>query len=73
MNKPTLTVSELAEALNISLTGAYQLARRADFFPAFQIGSRWVISVKALERWLEEQTEEKAPCAYPAKSTAQRT
>lgn len=70
MDKLTLTVPELADTLNISLTNAYQLARRTDF-PSVKLGARWIIPVKPLERWLAQQAEEKAPCTYPAKSTVQ--
>ena len=56
-NKLTLTVEELAQQLNVSRTTAYNLARRKDFYPAFRIGHRLVVSVKALCRWLAEQTE----------------
>ena len=55
--KLTLTVEELARQLNVSRTTAYNLARRKDFYPAIRIGHRLVVSVQALCRWLEEQTE----------------
>ena len=55
--KLTLTVEELAQQLNVSRTTAYNLARRKDFYPAIRIGHRLVVSVQALCRWLDEQTE----------------
>ncbi len=68
----TYTVPEAAEAVGISRNNAYQLVHRADF-PSVRIGGRWVVPKDSLRRWLECQAEEKAPCAHPAKSTAQRT
>ncbi len=55
--KLTLTVDELAQQLNVSRTTAYSLARKKDFYPAFRIGHRLIISRQALNRWLDEQTE----------------
>ncbi|MCD7753164.1 MAG: helix-turn-helix domain-containing protein [Clostridiales bacterium] len=60
MDKPTLNVSELAQALDISETNAYRLVKRADF-PAFRLGARWVIPKAALLEWLDQQAREKAP------------
>lgn len=53
----TITVEELARQLNISRTTAYSLARRKDFYPAFRIGHRTIVSMPALTRWIDEQTE----------------
>ena len=53
----TLSVDELAQQLNVSRTTAYSLARKKDFYPAFRIGHRLIISRQALSRWLEDQTE----------------
>ena len=53
----TITVDELAKELNISRSTAYCLVRRKDFYPAFRIGHRLVISRQALIRWIDEQTE----------------
>ena len=55
--KLTLTVDELAQQLNVSRATAYNLARRKDFYPAFRIGHRLIISKQALSRWLDDQTE----------------
>ena len=55
--KLTITVEELAQQLNVSRTTAYNLARRKDFYPAFRIGHRMIISRQALSRWLDDQTE----------------
>ena len=58
--KLTLTVEELAKQLNISRGTAYNLVRRQDFYPAFRIGNRVLISTNALSGWIREQTEGKA-------------
>jgi len=55
--KLTITVDELAQQLNVSRATAYNLARREDFYPAFRIGHRLIVSCQALNRWLDEQTE----------------
>ena len=52
--KGTLTVSELAEYLNVSLTTAYRLAREPGF-PAVRLRpKKIVIPVAELEKWLAE-------------------
>ena len=56
-SKLTITVEELAQQLNVSRATAYNLARRKDFYPAFRIGHRLIISRQALSRWLNDQTE----------------
>ena len=55
--KLTITVEELAHQLNVSRATAYSLAQRKDFYPAIRIGHRIVVSVQALTRLLNEQTE----------------
>lgn len=58
--KLTLTVEELANQLNISRGTAYNLVRKKDFYPAFRIGNRVLISVDALSSWIRDRTEGKA-------------
>lgn len=58
--KLTLTVEELAKQLNISRGTAYMLVRRPDFYPAFRIGQRVLVSTHALAGWIRDQTEGKA-------------
>ncbi|EKD99366.1 MAG: hypothetical protein ACD_22C00283G0007 [uncultured bacterium] len=53
----TMTVHEMGKELKIGVNSAYELARRADFYPAVKISDRRIIIyVEALKRWLEEQT-----------------
>lgn len=54
--KLTINVEEFAQQLNISRTTAYKIARQKDFYPAFRVGNRIVVSVQALQRWINEQT-----------------
>jgi len=56
-SKLTLTVTEMANQLNISKVTAYNLAKRKDFFPAFRIGNRVLVSASALSLWVDKQTE----------------
>ena len=51
----TISVTELSKVLGVSKPIAYRLANSKDF-PVLQIGSRKVIPVKKLEKWLEENT-----------------
>lgn len=48
-----LSVSEIAEAMDISLPTAYDLTHRADF-PALRLGRKIVIPKAAFEKWLDE-------------------
>lgn len=54
--KIALSVSETARILGISRPTVYQLLRRSDF-PAFRIGSRWLVSRSGLEAWVKAQSE----------------
>ena len=54
--KLTLSIPEAAKRLGISDTSMRQLARTSGF-PAFNIGSRILISAKGLEAWVEEQAK----------------
>ena len=56
MEKLTLNVAEASKILGVSEPKMYQLAR-SDGFPSFHVGKRLLISVKGLERWVEEQAE----------------
>lgn len=55
--RETLTLEELAAALDISLTTAYQLARtNALPIPALKLGRQWRFSRRALFRYLDGET-----------------
>ena len=53
-NRLACSVVEAAEMLGVSPKIAYQLSRRADF-PCFKVGSRTVVSVEGLKKWVEKQ------------------
>lgn len=48
-----ISVPEAAQVIGISVPNAYNLVR-AGILPAKKIGKRWVVSVKALEAWINE-------------------
>ncbi|MDY2698449.1 MAG: helix-turn-helix domain-containing protein, partial [Lachnospiraceae bacterium] len=52
MEKLTLTVRDVQEALGIGRNAAYCLANRADF-PAIRLGNKLIIPRDAFLRWLE--------------------
>ena len=52
--KLTLSIPEAAKRIGISDTAMRQLAR-TEGFPAFNVGTRLLISVKGLEVWVEDQ------------------
>ena len=54
--KLTYSVPEAARVLGISETKMYQLVKTRGF-PTIRIGRRSLVSVKGLERWVEEQAE----------------
>lgn len=58
MEKLTLTVREVQQALGIGRNAAYCLANRADF-PAIRLGNKLIIPRDAFMRWLEAQTADK--------------
>ena len=54
VDRVALTVPEVAEALGVGLSSAYQLIHRADF-PSFRIGRSIRISRAKLAEWVEQQ------------------
>lgn len=52
-DKKFLSVSEMAELMNISLSGAYQLIHRPEF-PALRVGRRVIIPYDRLMIWVDE-------------------
>lgn len=57
IKKVVLRPRDVQKILGISKHTVYELFRRADF-PAKRLGSRWFVSLKAFERWLETRDEE---------------
>lgn len=56
MSKLTLSVPEAAKIVGVSSAKMYQLVK-IEGFPTVQIGKRILVSVKGLERWIEEQAQ----------------
>ena len=57
MEKNCITVTEMGERMGISRSMAYTLANSQGFYPAFRLGKRVLVSITALEKWLDEQTK----------------
>lgn len=57
IEKKALSVEEAAAALGISRSLAYNMVR-AGKIPARRLGKRWLISSKALDRFLEDMLSE---------------
>ena len=56
MEKLTMNVADLQQALGIGRGQAYELVNRADF-PAIRLGRKILIPRDAFLRWLDKQTE----------------
>jgi len=54
--KLTYSVAEAAEALGVSKSKMYEIIKIKGF-PAIMVGNRRLISIKGLERWVEEQAQ----------------
>lgn len=52
-----LNADQLAQALNISRAGAYQLMH-SSFFPTVRIGKRMLVPKEHLLRWLDQKVQE---------------
>lgn len=53
----TMTVSEMAKAIPVSRTKAYELVHSKGFYPAVFIGGKILINRENLMRWLAEGGE----------------
>lgn len=56
MEKLTMNVADLQQALGIGRAQAYELVNRADF-PTIRLGRKIIIPKDGFMRWLERQTE----------------
>ena len=54
--KLTLSVPEAAQIVGVSQSQMYEIVKIKGF-PTIHIGRRLLVSVKGLERWIEEQAE----------------
>ena len=55
----TLTVEQMAKAMNISRNTAYELVKQPGF-PCFHVGKRILVNREMLQSWLDDQ------CPQPA-------
>lgn len=56
MERMTMTIREVAEALGISEPKARELVH-SEGFPAFRCGRRWLVSRQGFIDWLAAKTE----------------
>lgn len=56
MNKLTLTVSEVSEAMGIGKNQAYELVK-SEGFPCVYVGRRIVVPYEAFLNWLNSQNQ----------------
>ncbi len=55
MEKPYLTVEEIADLLQVSVeTVRGYINRKRNKLPAFKVGREWRVRRKDLDRWVEE-------------------
>lgn len=55
MEKPYLTVEEVADLLQVSVeTVRGYINRKRNKLPAFKVGREWRVRRKDLDRWVEE-------------------
>jgi len=59
MDKLTLTLTQAAEAMNVSEPTMRYIVQQAEF-PAFRVGKRWVIPVDTFNEWLNARASERA-------------
>ena len=57
-SKLSLTPKEAAEELGIGTNTIYSLLKDKDF-PSYQVGTKWYVSRKGLEEWIEKQIKNK--------------
>jgi len=57
----TYSPAEAAQVLGVSRPTIYTLIKREDF-PAFEVGTRTLVSVEGLRDWVKAQAKE--GCAY---------
>lgn len=54
MDKPILTVKDIAEFLQISTTHVYNIMNQTDF-PVIHVGRRKLVKYEDLMKWLDSQ------------------
>ena len=54
MERPYLTVEEVAKRFGVNPTTVYRLAQRGTL-PAFKVGNQWRFHIDMLESWVADQ------------------
>lgn len=54
MEKPYLTVEDVAKRFGVTSTTVYRLAQRGTL-PAFKVGNQWRFSEAMLDSWVADQ------------------
>ena len=54
MEKPYLTVEEVAKRFGVNITTVYRLVQRGKL-PAFKIGKQWRFSQHRLDEWVADR------------------
>lgn len=55
--KLAVNVSEAAEMLSVSRPTMYEILNRSDFNGDFRVGTKRLISVSALQEWIDRQIQ----------------
>lgn len=59
MERMTLSVAEVQQALGVGRNTVYELVNRSDF-PKIRVGRKIIVPRDAFAKWLERQTEQVA-------------
>lgn len=59
MRELNLTAPEAAKLAKVSMPTMYEWLN-SEGFPAFRVGKKWLIPIRAFEAWLEQKAAERA-------------
>jgi len=57
MDKPILTLKEVAEYLKLSELSLYRLLHKGKI-PGFKIGQQWRFTKNTIDKWIDEKIQE---------------
>lgn len=69
VEKPFLSVEEVATRFGVTATTVYRLAQRGEL-PGFKVGSQWRFSQEMLESWVADQVTVERMKAEDQKTTS---
>jgi excisionase family DNA binding protein len=55
----TMTLTELAQYLDVPRTRLYKVIKREECFPAFKVGRKWCANVEQVREWMLLLSEKK--------------